>query len=173
MKKETCTIVQGRADDYFEEELLVFQRIDENKVSIHSTPQAFQGGQSCQAVLTCSGKSLLKGVVAGDDRSGSRNLLIALLDEFNEDSRTGAQARFDFVQSVSSIGLTNDQIGRALQKGQEGNEKKKQTASKPPELKFQGYPPVPKSGARRARKSGLNSMLKAMALLELPERSII
>ncbi len=63
-------------------------------------------------------ESDLKSVVARKDCGRACDLKIALLDEFLENLRSGAQARFDLSERVLAIGPPHHEIRRALQQRQ-------------------------------------------------------
>ena len=66
-----------------------------------------------------------------------RDLLVTLFDQLIEDSGAGAETGLDLSESMVAIGLADDQVGGALQQGQECNQEKEQPAAETTESKFQ------------------------------------
>jgi len=77
-------------------------------------------------------------MIARQDRRHVSDLLVALLDQFFENLRAGAQARFHLSQGVAAIGLPNEKIRGALQQRQQSNEEEEQPTPEPAESKVQG-----------------------------------
>jgi hypothetical protein len=61
---------------------LLFERCDQNKIRVDAAAQTFQRRQRGGAILFRTRKSLEKGVVAREYCSSTRDLLIALVDQF-------------------------------------------------------------------------------------------
>ena len=85
-----------------------------------------------------AGKRFLKSVIAGNNGRCARDLLVALFDQPNENPGAGAEARFDLRKRVLPVGVPNEEIGRALQKRQERDQKKQKPAPETAETEFQG-----------------------------------
>jgi hypothetical protein len=76
-------------------------------------------------------------VVTRKNGGCGRDLLIALFDQFFENTGTGAEAGFDLRHGMLSISLPDQKVDCALQQRQERNQEKQQPASKTAESKFQ------------------------------------
>ena len=85
-----------------------------------------------------AGKCFLKSVITGNDRRCARDLLVALFDQPNENPGAGAEARFDLRKRMLPVGVPDEEIGRALQKRQERDQKKEEPAPESAKTEFQG-----------------------------------
>lgn len=101
------------------EEKFLIKRCDQNVISFDPSAQTRQGGQGGFAVLIGTGKRFLKGVIARKNGGRSRDLLVALLDQFFENAGAGPEAGFDLSEGVAPIRLAHDKVSRALQQRQE------------------------------------------------------
>ena len=120
------------------EEELLLQRGNQNALGVDPATQTFQGGQSGGAILVRAGKGLQKGVVARENCSRTRDLLVTLLDQFLENLGARAQARVNLRNGVLAIRVPDNEIGNALQQRQERDEKEEEAAPETVELKPQG-----------------------------------
>jgi hypothetical protein len=119
-----------------EKKLLIKGR-DQDVIGPNSPAQAFQRRQRGLAVLVGAGKRFLKCMIARENGGRSRDLLVTLLDQLIENSGARAETGFDLGEGMVPIGLADNEIGRALQQRQEGNQEKEQPAAETAESKFQ------------------------------------
>ena len=120
------------------EKKLFLERRDLNQLRVDAATKAFQGGQRCGSILVRAGNGFQEGVVAREDRRRARDLLVALLDQFFENLRAGAQAKINLRKSVLAIRVPDDEISRALQEGEERDQREEEPAPETAEVKPQG-----------------------------------
>ena len=77
--------------------------------------------RSCSAPAKASRKAWSRGKNCGR----ANDLAIALVDQFLEDLTAGTEAGVNLRERVATVGLPDDEVGRALQQGQKRNERKK------------------------------------------------